>query len=170
MILPLPNTYWVLPGRLLAGEYPYGADESDTLERLQRLRAAGINFYIDLTQVGERPEYRHFLPNEAEHLRYAIPDTCVPDAVEQMQEIQLRIRDALALGRGVYVHCRAGIGRTGIVVGCYLAEEGRHGKMALRDLNRLWRQSARAKSWPKVPQTPEQADYIRRWPLHRISD
>jgi hypothetical protein len=31
-------------------------------------------------------------------------------------------------------------------------------------LNRLWRQSERAKSWPKVPQTAQQADYVRRWP------
>jgi hypothetical protein len=26
---PLPNTYWVIPGRLLAGEYPLGADDED---------------------------------------------------------------------------------------------------------------------------------------------
>jgi hypothetical protein len=31
----------------------------------------------------------------------------------------------------------------------------------------LWRQSARAASWPRVPQTSEQADYIRRWPKLR---
>jgi len=30
-------------------------------------------------------------------------------------------------------------------------------------LNRLWRQSERAAIWPRVPQTAEQADYIRRW-------
>jgi hypothetical protein len=45
-----------------------------------------------------------------------------------------------------------------------LAEEERDGKAAIKRLNRLWRQSARADTWPKVPQTPEQADYIRHWP------
>ena len=73
-------------------------------------------------------------------------------------------------GSRVYVHCRAGIGRTGLVIGCFLAEEEQDGKAALKRLNRLWRQSARAESWPKVPQTREQADYIRRWPKLRIQD
>jgi hypothetical protein len=50
------------------------------------------------------------------------------------------------------------------VIGCFLADEESNGKTALKTLNRLWRQSERAASWPKVPQTAEQVDYIRRWP------
>jgi hypothetical protein len=48
-------------------------------------------------------------------------------------------------------------------MGCYLAEEASDGKAALEQLNQLWKQSERAQSWPKIPQTKEQADYIRRW-------
>jgi hypothetical protein len=62
------------------------------------------------------------------------------------------------------VHCRAGIGRTGLIIGCYLAEQEASGKAALKTLNQLWRQSARSASWAQVPQTAEQADYIRHWP------
>lgn len=166
---PLPNSYWVIEGRLLAGEYPYGKDETDARDRLRRLREAGINYFIDLTQRGEMPEYRHLLPAGTKYLRSAIADIEVPDEVAQMQEIQARVRAALTFGRCVYIHCRAGIGRTGTVVGCYLAEKGLDGKAALRQLNLLWRQSARAKSWPKVPQTPEQAGYILRWPELRMA-
>jgi predicted protein tyrosine phosphatase len=82
----------------------------------------------------------------------------------QVQTLLTDIRAALAAGRGVYVHCHAGIGRTGLVMGCYLAEEDGDGKAAIKRLNQLWLQSERAKSWPKVPQTTEQADYIQRWP------
>ena len=166
---PLQNSYWVVPGRLLAGEYPYGADEADTRNRLQSLRDAGIDYFIDLTEGDERPEYRHLLPAQTKYLRSAIPDTEVPNDVAQMQEIQSRIRAGLLFGRCIYVHCRAGIGRTATVVGCYLGEQGLDGKAALKQLNRLWRQSARAQSWPKVPQTPEQAEYILRWERHRRS-
>ena len=160
---PLPNTYWVIPGRLLAGEYPFGADDADARARLSRLGEAGVDYFVDLTYEYECPGYRHLLPARSKHVRSAIADTWVPDDAAQMQQILSDIRAALALGRCIYVHCRAGIGRTGLVVGCFLAEEGGNGKAALKLLNRLWRQSERAKSWRKVPQTVEQADYIRQW-------
>jgi ADP-ribosyl-[dinitrogen reductase] hydrolase len=80
-----------------------------------------------------------------------------------MVEILARLRAALGSGRVVYLHCRAGIGRTTTVVGCLLAEQGRSGEEALRELNRLWRQNERATYWPTVPETLEQTEYVRRW-------
>lgn len=161
---PLPNTYWVIPGRLLAGEYPGGADDAQARARLGRLHETGIDSFVDLTEDGELPPYHHLLPKHVQYVRCAIVDTGVPNNVAQTQELLAAIRTALAGERRVYVHCRAGIGRTGLVIGCFLADEESDGKTALKILNRLWRQSERAAAWPTVPQTPEQADYIRRWP------
>ena len=144
---PLPNTYWVIPGRLLAGEYPFGADDADARARLALLREAGVDYFVDLTEECECPGYRHLLPARSRHVRSAIADTWVPNDAAQMQQILSDIRAALARGCCVYVHCRAGIGRTGVVVGCFLAEEGGDSKAALKLLNRLWRQSERAKKW-----------------------
>ena len=160
---PLPNTYWVIPGRLLAGEYPGGADDAEARRRLARLHEAGLDSFVDLTEDGELPPYRHLLPKHADYLRVGIVDTNVPKNVAQTRELLAAIRAALARDRRVYVHCRAGIGRTGLIIGCFLADEESNGKTALKILNRLWRQSERAATWPKVPQTAEQADYIRRW-------
>jgi hypothetical protein len=56
---PLPNSYWVEPGRLLAGEYPASASRADSLERLQRLLAAGVTYFLDLTEPGELAAYEH---------------------------------------------------------------------------------------------------------------
>jgi hypothetical protein len=166
---PLPNTYWVIPGRLLAGEYPIGTDYTDARARLAQFREAGINYFIDLTEGGEMPGYRHLLPVHTKYLCSSIRDTEVPQNVAQIQGLLKDIRAALQAKRCIYLHCRAGIGRTGLMVGCYLADEGGNGKEALKALNQLWLQSERSKSWPKVPQTTEQADYIRRWPKHKAA-
>jgi hypothetical protein len=165
---PLPNCYWVIPGRLLAGEYPFGSPENDGRTRIARLNAirnARLNHFVDLTEVDEHPSYNQVLPMRVHYTRSAIPDTSVPASVDQVRDILATIRSSLALGRGIYLHCRAGIGRTGLIVGCYLAEESGDGKAAIKQLNLLWQQSERSKSWPKVPQTAEQAEYIRRWPV-----
>jgi Dual specificity phosphatase, catalytic domain len=127
---PLPNTYWVIPGRLLAGEHPAVADRAESRSRAGRLRLAGLDSYIDLTEPGEQPEYRHLLSKRAEYLRSAIVDTSIPYNVSQTHELLSRIRTALAKKRRIYVHCRAGIGRTGLLIGCYLAEEEGDGEAA----------------------------------------
>jgi ADP-ribosyl-[dinitrogen reductase] hydrolase len=163
---PLPNSYWVVPGQLLAGEHPAGRgrrNEPDRNERVGLLLAAGIDCFLDLTEEGECQPYHALLPATAAYLRHAIRDRHVPRA-GQMRRIQDDIRAALAAGRSVYVHCRAGIGRTGTAAGCFLVEQGHAGDAALRILNELWTaQCARAATWPAIPQTLDQADYIRHW-------
>lgn len=157
------------PGRLLAGEHPFGADPVDAQNRLASLREAGVDYFIDLTEVGEMPNYRRLLAKWAEYVRFPIADSTVPATAARMHHIQARIRDSLARGRNLFVHCRAGIGRTGMTMGCYLIEGGLPGAAALDELNRLWLQSARAAAWPKIPQTREQADYIVEWQNKRGS-
>jgi hypothetical protein len=161
---PLPNSYWVIPGRLLAGEYPIGADYGDARARLAQFRDSRVNYFIDLTQAGELPAYRHLLPVHTKYLGSPIPDSSTPQDPAQISGLLADIHSALESKRVVYLHCRAGIGRTGLVVGCFLAEQSGNGKEALKELNRLWRECERSLDWPKVPQTAEQADYIRRWP------
>jgi hypothetical protein len=164
---PIDNSYWIEPGRLLAGEHPFGAHPIDAHERLAALGAAGIDYFLDLTESEEAPNYRRLLPRRAIYVRRAITDMQIPKDAALMRDILSMLRTALAEGRGVYLHCREGIGRTGTVAGCYLVETGLGGNAALRQLNRLWQQSARSNSFPKVPQTEAQAEFVRTWPERR---
>jgi hypothetical protein len=50
---PDPNTYWVVAGKLLAGEYPGARDPEEARRRLRRFLAAGVRHFIDLTEVDE---------------------------------------------------------------------------------------------------------------------
>jgi ADP-ribosyl-[dinitrogen reductase] hydrolase len=153
----------VLPGRLLAGEYP-GADTPElTGARLQRLLDAGVSVFIDLTEPGELAPYESALPQSVDYLRKPIPDHSTPAEPGHMAEILGCLHDALRADRVVYLHCRAGIGRTGMVAGCLLIERGLSAEDALAELKRLWQQSARAALWSAVPETPEQCDYVRHW-------
>jgi hypothetical protein len=168
LIQPLANSYWVMPGRLLAGEHPFGADPVDAHDRIAALGAAGIDYFIDLTEINEMPNYRRLLPRRATYVRRPIPDMQIPQDPAYMQEIQALIRTGLGDNRGVYLHCRAGIGRSGTVAGCFLVEQGLGGKAALKELNRLWKQSERSKSFPKVPQTEAQVEFVRSWDELRL--
>lgn len=159
----LPNSYWVLPGQLLAGEYPGAAEPGSSRERIERLLAAGIDCFIDLTQEQELPPYTELLPASVRHYRRPIRDHAIPSQPEHMRDILEVIESALRSGRRVYVHCHAGIGRTGTVIGCLLVEHGLTGAEALEELNRAWQQSPRAESWPSVPETDSQIEYVRGW-------
>jgi ADP-ribosylglycohydrolase len=160
---PLPNTYWALPGVLLAGEHPSGPSPEATRQRLSQLLASGIECFIDLTHPSEIGPYDQELPFHIEYLRKPIRDHGLPEKREHMIEILDCIHDAMQSGRPAYVHCRAGIGRTGMVIGCLLVERGRTGEQALDELARLWQQCERSSFWPSVPETEAQTEYVRQW-------
>ncbi len=160
---PLAESYWVVPDRLLAGKYPGGKTPKETERRVLALLEAGFDAFIDLTEAGELAPYDIYLPGSAHYVRKPIPDHGVPRAREHMAEIQAEIDAALARGRRIYVHCRAGIGRTGIAVACHLIEHGLAPDAALIRLNELWQDNERSHTWPDVPETDEQRDYILGW-------
>ena len=166
---PIRNSYWVIPGRVLAGEHPSGTTVEATRERLQRLMDAGVECFIDLTEPGEiKQPYDPELPFSIEYLRKPVRDHGIPSQRAHMAEILDCIHDALQSGRCVYVHCRAGIGRTGTVIGCLLVERGFAGEAALDELNRLWQHCERAQSWGSIPETEDQVAYVRKWKARAV--
>ena len=67
-------------------------------------------------------------------------------------------------GHVVYLHCRAGIGRSATVAGCWLATSGGEASSdPLAQLQVLWQQSERSRGWPVVPETDAQAQFVREW-------
>jgi ADP-ribosylglycohydrolase len=168
---PPPGTYWVEPGRLLAGTYPGHVDPASAEARIAGLIELGIDWFLDLTWPGELPPYEQLLPSPyapgrhppVTYSRRPIRDHDLPRNTAQMAEILDELDEALTGGHRVYVHCRAGIGRTGTVIGCHLARRLGNGAAALDVLDRLWMAGGRDRDWPRTPESDAQIEYVRNW-------
>lgn len=163
------NSYWVIPSRFRAGEYPGGRDEGETQARLRWLLDQDIDLFMDLTQGAEEglQPYEDQLINEASNInktiwyrRIPIEDFSTPSS-KQMGNVLAEIELALEAGRNIYLHCLGGKGRTGTVIGCYLAEHGYPGEKALKKIEEL------RKGFPNAsnpsPETDEQRKLVKEW-------
>jgi protein-tyrosine phosphatase len=163
------DSYYRVHNRLLAGEYPGRWNERRLKATLRQLLDLGATFFLDLTEEQEKrlPAYVRVLQAEAkavgravEHHRMPIPDFETPTA-DQMRDILDLLDKAIEAGHTVYLHCYAGIGRTGTVVGCHLVRHGRGAQEALDELARLRRGTALADS--PSPVTDEQRQLVYEW-------
>lgn len=169
---PIPESYWVEPGRFLAGEYPGHFDAERSRRRLDALIEAGFDTFIDLTRENENIPYKDILFEQSQayglethYQRFAIGDFGLPSP-ELMRRILDKIDESLGAGRRVYVHCWGGIGRTGTTVGCYLVRRGLGGEEALRRLAGWWQEVPKSRIHPRSPETSEQAAFVRSWAVH----
>lgn len=171
---PLPMSYWVEPGRLLAGHYPGARDPQQARGKLRALLRAGVTFFVDLTDPRDGLDpYDAPLQKQAAALglsveRHATPirDRSTPCA-DQMRETLDVIDTALARGEVVYVHCWGGVGRTGVVVGAWLVRQGMTGGEALAYIARSLANTPKAGT--RSPETLEQRAMVRGWQKHEAA-
>jgi protein tyrosine/serine phosphatase len=134
---PTRGSYWVLPGQFLAGEHPGEVEPDMTAKILRALINGGIRTFIDLTDEGEInedakviPAYRSVLRQVSEedsiqttYANIPIEDRGIPSPWTLRCILDV-IDRSIGDENPVYVHCWAGRGRTGTVVGCYLKRHG----------------------------------------------
>ena len=180
---PVPESYWVLTDRFLAGQYPGGLGVTNPEDTLRLFFDAGINTFVNLTEEhegsnwGGLPAYDRFLDymvwqNEprygdlrpARHYRFPIRDGGTTE-VDQMRLTLDTIDEELRQDRRVYVHCLGGHGRTGTTVGCWLL---RHGHASVDDVLELVQalHDVMPRSWPS-PENQRQWDFVLAWPEGR---
>ena len=173
--LHLERSYWVVPGKLFAGCYP-GSEEKEEAGRIHRaMLGQGICHVVNLMEPDEtnwsgRPfvGYEDPMKDAARTMgrditfqRFPIKDMSAPPRIV-MCRILDNIDENVEKGKPVYVHCWGGIGRTGTVVGCYLARHGiADGENILAMIGDLRRHTANHRV--TSPETVEQFDMILSW-------
>jgi len=171
--VPFARSYWVVPGRLLAGAFPGAPDEAHA--KIQALVNCGIAAVVNLMEPHEvdhsgkpfvdyGPLFRELAAVrgvDAQTLRFPIRDLGVT-STESMNLILATIDRLIGSEKPVYVHCWGGIGRTGTVVGCYLMRHGlADATTVLNDINLL--RTHDAKAHVLSPETPAQRDMVVGW-------
>ncbi len=143
----IANFGWVVRGSVARGEQPHAE-----LGGYAYLRETGVSCLLCLREARERPNlvagrpFREFhLQDEADqcaanglHLVHVpFRDRAIPAAAGLLEAL-VALEDELARGETVYVHCMAGIGRTGLVAALWLLALGATGDEAADEFVRYW--------------------------------
>lgn len=120
------------------------------LDEPERLRAQGIGAIVSLTEY-----FPADLRGEPGFMTLHLPieDMTAPDT-DQMERFVRFVDRMLARGTAVGVHCRAGLGRTGTMIACYLVTRDMTAEQAIEHVRRVR---------PGSIQTELQECAIHRW-------
>jgi protein-tyrosine phosphatase len=146
------------PGRLALSARPRGGDWLEG--EMARWRQAGVDTVLSLLTSEEEDdldlakEGREAEAQGMAFVSFPIADYQVPSSEVELAKVLERLDADLSSGKNAVVHCRQGIGRTGLVAACLLLMRGWEPETAVKSLS--------AAIGFSVPETPEQ----RRWIDH----
>jgi atypical dual specificity phosphatase len=141
-------------GRVIAVWHPCAWGVENAWLEVEDLVETGVTLFVDLTQGGELEPYSSLVVEPARYVNRPIRDFSIP-TLDGLVGILDEIDAELDAGGVVYVHCWAGCGRTGVVVGSWLVRHGVEPNEALRRI-------AEARGLG-CPQTLEQRAFVLGW-------
>lgn len=158
-----PNLLWIpgpWRGRLAISTRPRGGDWLE--DEVQGWRRAGVDVVVSLLEPAEEEGLQ--LQQEAQvvqsdglrFVHFPIPDRGVPHSPPAAGAVLRDLLHALEQGKQVAVHCRQGIGRSGLIAAGALVMAGVTPEAALETVS-----SARGLA---IPETPEQRRWVERLP------
>jgi len=148
---------WQGSGRLAVSPRPRGGDWLE--DELEAWRAGGVEVVVSLLMSDEALDL--LLEREAEFCRSAglefrsfpIEDRSVPKSAEEALAFVQEMADLLQEGKSILVHCRQGIGRSGLIAVALLTRVGLTLEDALAAVSRT--------RGLTVPETEEQLGWLK---------
>jgi len=162
-----PKLFWIpgpWRGKLAVASRPRGGDWLE--DEIKGWRKAGLDVVVCLLEEDEAAQFE--LSREGDvaeskgvhFISFPIPDRGVPASTREALSLFSTIAAALEEGENVAVHCRQGIGRSGLVAAAALLTSGIGVEKALEVVS-----TARGEA---VPETPAQLHWIRHLPSERL--
>ncbi len=154
--------YWAdgpWPGRLALAARPRGGDW--LTDEIKAWREAGIDAVLSLLTPDEEKnldleaEAREVERGGMKFSSLPIPDRQVPATESEVTSALERIDADLESGKNVVIHCRQGVGRTGLVAACLLIMKGLSSGAAIESLS--------AVRGVEIPETDEQRRWIEQY-------
>lgn len=147
------------PGTLVIAARPRGGDWLH--DEIAAWKGAGVHSVVSLLTRDEEQDLD--LNSEASEaarqglafLSLPIPDRKVPQSESKLRELIEGVNRRLFAGRHVLIHCRQGVGRSGLVAACLLVRNGMSPGAAVESVS-----SARGVA---VPETAEQRAWVDRY-------
>jgi ADP-ribosylglycohydrolase len=164
---PLNQSYRVSK-HLWAGEYPGDKNGETAKNKLTRMIQFGIRCFFDLTEEGELIPYENLLPPNVSYVRFPIRDVSVPQSIEDVRNLVKTILQTADGTRGeVYVHCWGGVGRTGTIIACLIAEgmENPTLEKVMGELRTRFAMMPKS-SYRQTPETKEQEQFVQQYIDH----
>jgi len=163
-----PKLYWIngpWPGKLAISARPRGGDWLE--DEIAGWRKAGIDAVVSLLTPQENEDLQLAAESglaQASGLRFvALPveDRGVPPSWDDAARALAKAGEMLGQGRNVAIHCRQGIGRSGMIAAALLIKCGSAPEDALKVIGE-------ARGLP-VPETPEQLAWVREFSKRQSS-
>lgn len=151
-----------IPNQCLFGSYP-------TQEQIFELEDWGVDLLVNLTSDNERKITKY--TTKIETIQFSIPDHGVPKDNIAFCRLVVNLLDRINKKKKIYIHCKAGHGRSGVLVAAilclkysitpdesffltskYHSTRVKHAKRP--KMNHYWKTKG-------SPQTLEQKDYVR---------
>lgn len=165
---PTPNSNYLLDERIIFGWYPTPHSNGLFSNNILDLLKSGRDVFVNLTTFREKnslydyqPTVRVFRDNPV-FIHYPIEDGGLPSDDVTFSHLINRLNLLLKENRKLYIHCRGGHGRSGLVAGCLLISMGYEANVVLKMLSTAHGTRQYLPDYP-CPQTSAQVNYVLKY-------
>ena len=180
----MDNCSYFIEGKGLFGSYPNKSSYEELVEN-------GVKYFVDLTTENEKSKLYKYENNNC--YSYQIKDRYIPENIYMFCKFIYKLENIITNMKDdekIYIHCKGGHGRCGVIVSCLLCHIFKYSADKSLELTNQYHNNRKVMNerWRKLgsPQTDRQKEFVKRlfkpifldniysrntyYPLHNLSN